>query len=109
SRGPVALGMEMFFRPFQPFLDAYVTGEIDEATMLEKTEWKARWGFGWEMYAPMLRYCREHKLPYVALNAPKVVTRTVSQKGLDGLSAEQRATLPPLDMTDAAHRAFVRR
>jgi uncharacterized iron-regulated protein len=109
SRGPVALGMEMFFRPFQPHLDAYVAGEIDEKTMLEKTEWKTRWGYGWEMYAPMLRLCRERKVPVIALNAPKEITRTVSQKGLDGLTDEQRATLPPLDMTDAAHRQFVRR
>lgn len=108
SKGPVALGLEMFFVPFQEHLDAYVAGTIDEATMLEKTEWKTRWGYGWEMYAPMLRYCREHKVAVVALNAPKEITRTVSRQGLDALTPEQRATLPPLDMSDAAHRAFVK-
>lgn len=105
---PLALGLEMFFTPFQPVLDAYVAGEIDEPTMLEKTEWATRWGFGWEMYAPMLRLCREKKLPVIALNAPKEVTRTVSRQGLDALTPEQRASLPPLDMTDGAHRAFVK-
>ncbi len=108
AQGPVALGLEMFFRPFQPVLDAYVKGEIDEATMLERTEWKTRWGFGWEMYAPMLRLCREKRLPVIALNAPKEITRTVSKKGLDGLTPEQRATLPTLDLNDAEHRAFVK-
>lgn len=106
--GPLALGLEMFFTPFQPALDAYVAGEIDEATMLARTEWPTRWGFGWEMYAPMLRLCRAKKLPVIALNAPKEVTRTVSRQGLDALTAEQRASLPPLDMTDGAHRAFVK-
>ena len=106
--GKIALGMEMFYRPFQEHLDAYVRGDIDEAAMLEKTEWKARWGFGWEMYAPMLRFCREKKIPVVALNAPKEITRTVSRQGLDALTEEQRASLPPLDTTDMAHRAFVR-
>lgn len=105
---PLALGLEMFYVPFQPVLDAYVAGEIDEQTMLEKTEWATRWGFGWEMYAPMLRLCREKKLPVIALNAPKEITRTVSRQGLDALTPEQKAALPPLDMTDGAHRAFVR-
>ncbi len=105
---PLALGLEMFFAPFQPALDAYVAGEIDEKTMLEKTEWPTRWGFGWEMYAPMLRLCREKKLPVIALNAPKEITRTVSRQGLDALTPEQKASLPPLDMTDGAHRAFVK-
>ncbi|MBL9086027.1 MAG: ChaN family lipoprotein [Planctomycetia bacterium] len=105
---PLALGLEMFFTPFQPALDAYVAGEIDEQTMLERTEWATRWGFGWEMYAPMLRLCREKKLPVIALNAPKEITRTVSRQGLDALTPEQKASLPPLDMTDGAHRAFVK-
>jgi uncharacterized iron-regulated protein len=106
--GKIALWMEMFYRPFQPHLDAYVRGDIDEATMLEKTEWKTRWGFGWDMYAPMLRFCRERKIPVIALNAPKEVTRTISRQGVAGLTDEQRAGLPPLDTTDMAHRAFVR-
>ena len=105
---PLALGLEMFFTPFQPALDAYVAGEIDEKTMLERTEWATRWGFGWEMYAPMIRLCREKKLPVIALNAPKEITRTVSRQGLDALTPEQKASLPPLDMTDGAHRAFVK-
>jgi|GEM_PF-888297 len=108
AKGPVALGLEMFFVPYQAALDAYVKGEIDEATMLERTEWKTRWGFGWEMYAPMLRLCREKRIPVVALNAPKEITRTVSRTGIDSLTPEQRATLPTLDTQDAAHRAFVK-
>jgi uncharacterized iron-regulated protein len=105
---PVALGMEMFQRPFQPALDAYVKKEIDEKEMLARTEWAARWGFGWEMYAPMLRLARERDFPVVALNAPREVTKAVAKKGLDGLTTEQRAELPPLGMDDAGHRAFVK-
>jgi uncharacterized iron-regulated protein len=113
--GPVALGMEMFQRPAQPALDAYVAGTIDEAALLEKTEWKTRWGFGWEMYAPMLRRARDEpkaagepgRLRVVALNAPKEVTRAVAKGGLEALTPEQRGALPPLDLGDAGHRAFV--
>jgi uncharacterized iron-regulated protein len=99
----------MFFRPYQGVLDAYVRGDIDEPTMLERTEWKTRWGFGWEMYAPMVRLARERGVRVLALNAPKEVTRTISRKGTDGLSPEQRASLPALDLANADHRAFVKR
>jgi uncharacterized iron-regulated protein len=87
----------------------YVAGKIDEKTMLEKTEWATRWGFGWEMYAPMLRRARAEpdRLSVVALNAPKEVTRAVAKGGLEALTPAQREELPPLDLTNEAHRAFV--
>lgn len=101
----VALGLEMFYRPFQPGLDAYVRGEIDEKEMLEKTDWDNRWRNYWEAYAPMIRFCREHRITVLALNAPAEVTRTANKKGLAALSPEQKAMLPPLDLDNAAHRA----
>jgi uncharacterized iron-regulated protein len=106
---PVALAMEMVQRPYQDALDAYVRGEIDEAALRERTEWAKRWGFGWEMYAPMLRLARERHVPVIAMNAPKEVTQTVARKGLDALTPEQRASLPALDLGNEAHRAFVRK
>ncbi len=101
----VALGLEMFYRPFQPALDAYVAGEIDEKEMLEKTDWDGRWHNYWDAYAPMIRFCREHRIPVLALNAPREVTTTARVKGLAALSPEQKAMLPDLDFADAAHRA----
>ena len=104
----VGVGMEMFQTPAQGALDDYVEKRIDEATLLEKTEWKTRWGFGWEMYAPMVRSARAHgRMEVVALNAPKEVTHEVAKGGLEALTPEQRASLPPLDLSDGAHRAFV--
>ena len=105
----VGMGMEMFQTPAQEALNAYVDGTIDEKALLEKTEWATRWGFGWEMYAPMVRRARAEpsRVEVVALNAPKEVTRAVAKGGLESLTAEQREALPPLDLTDAGHRAFV--
>jgi uncharacterized iron-regulated protein len=105
----VALGMEMFQTPAQEALNDYVDGTIDEKALLEKTEWATRWGFGWEMYAPMVRRARAEpsRVEVVALNAPKEVTRAVAKGGLESLTAGQREALPPLDLTDAGHRAFV--
>ena len=104
----VALGMEMFQRPFQPSLDAYVAGEIDEAEMLQKTEYDSRWGFEKDLYRPLWRLAREQGFPIVALNARRELSRKISQVGLEGLSDEERADIPELDLEHEAHRAYVR-
>jgi uncharacterized iron-regulated protein len=56
----------------------------------------------------MVRLARERGFPVIALNAEREITRTVSRKGLDALTPEQRASLPALDTADAGHRAFVK-
>ena len=107
--GPVALGMEMFQRPFQGPLDAYVAGSIDEAAMLEQTEYAERWGFDVEMYAPLWRGAAARGARVVALNAPRELSRAVAQKGLDGLSDAERAQVPAeMDLSSREHRAWMK-
>ena len=109
ARDPsLAIGLEMVQRPFQHALDAYVAGEVDEEEMLRLAEWQERWGFDFAMYRPVFELARAHRLPIVALNAPRELTRAIGRGGLDALTAEQRATLPELDLDDAGHRAMVR-
>jgi uncharacterized iron-regulated protein len=105
--GSVGVGMEMFQRPFQAPLDAYVAGEIGEAELKRRTEYEQRWGHDWDLYRPVLRYAREHRLPVVALNARQEITRTVAQQGLDALEPDLRKTLPELDRSDGKHRRMV--
>lgn len=105
----VALGMEMFQRPFQGPLDAYVAGEIDEPRMLEQTEWEDRWGFGTEMYRPLWLFAREQSAPIIALNAPRELSRRIAEVGLEGLGDDERADIPELDLDNEAHRKYVRR
>ena len=104
----VAVGMEMFHRPFQKHLDDYTAGKISEMEMLEKTEYPRRWGFDWSMYRPMVTFARENKLKVVGLNALKEISSKVARQGLKALTAEERASLPEtIDTSDADHRAFV--
>lgn len=106
--GVVALGLEMFQRPFQGPLDAYVAGTIDEPTMLERTEYATRWGFDTAFYNVMWRLARARKHPIIALNAPKVWTRTTSRQGVENLPPEIRQALPELDLSNAAHKEWMR-
>lgn len=106
----VAIALEMFQRPFQPVLDQYLAGEITETELLEQTEYEQRWGFPWELYAPIVRFAKAHQLPLIALNAPTEVVRQVARQGLESLEPKDLAYIPPLaeiDISNDDHRAFV--
>lgn len=93
----LAIGMEMFQRPFQTVINAYLAGNLSEAELVEKSEYERRWGFPWEYYAPILRFAKEKQLPVLALNAPSEVVRKVAREGLETLSDRERQYLPPLE------------
>jgi uncharacterized iron-regulated protein len=106
----VAVGMEFFQRPFQPVLDAYVAGTIDEAELLARTEYYDRWRYDYRLYRPILQYARENGLPLVALNMEHEITRKVGAHGTESLTAEERARLPDLiDRNDPDYVSRLRR
>jgi len=90
------IAMEMFQRPYQVALDRYLKGEISEAELVEQSQYKTRWGFDWELYAPILRFAKAQQLPVIALNTPSEVTRKVARQGLESLSPAERRFIPPL-------------
>lgn len=104
----VALGMEMFQRPFQKPLDSYVSGEIDEAAMLIATEYDERWGFDPDFYSPLWRQAQSLNLAIVALNAQRELTKRVSAVGMDGLSEAEKAELPEMDLSSEPYRTWLR-
>ena len=102
----MAIGMEAFQQPFQGHLDDYVAGELSERELLRETEYYQRWRFDFRLYEPILRHAREQRLPLIALNLPFELTRKVGQRGIDGLSAEERAGIPEeIDRSDSAYQS----
>lgn len=100
----IAIGMEMFQRPFQGVLDAYIEGNIEEKEFLKSTEYFKRWGFDYNLYKDILRFARDEGIPVVALNIRREVIDKVSKEGLDALTEEERKELPgSMDMTDDAY------
>ncbi len=105
--GPFAIGMEMVQAPFQPVLDAWSTGTLDEAGLLSGIEWQTRWRIDFALYRSIFELARDRHLTLVALNLPRELTRAIARTGLDSLTETQRVELPDLDTSDAEHRAFV--
>lgn len=92
----IAIAMEMFQRPFQSVIDNYLAGKLTEEQLVEQTEYNQRWRFPWELYAPIMRFAKENKLPVIALNTPSEVTRKVASQGLESLTAEDKKYIPPI-------------
>ena len=106
---PLAVGMEMFQRPFQQFLDQFINGEIDEDEMLRKTEYFKRWGYDYHLYSPILRFCRKKKIPIVALNLRSEISKKVARHGIDSLTEEEKKLLPAsIDWTKDEYRQVLR-
>ena len=101
-----AIGLEFVQRPFQPALDDYIAGRIDEAELLLRTEWYDRWRYDFRLYRQIFEYAREHQIPLVALNLSRELVGKVSAKGIDGLTTEERAQLPAeIDQSDNFYRS----
>ncbi|MEM9246424.1 MAG: ChaN family lipoprotein [Cyanobacteria bacterium P01_F01_bin.153] len=97
DRPKLAISLEMFQRPFQPLLDAYLAGEIDEETLVRESEYETRWSFPWESYAPILRFARANRIPVLAANTPTEILHKVARQGLESLDGDDFLYVPPRD------------
>ncbi|NPA49802.1 MAG: PDZ domain-containing protein [Thermodesulfobacteria bacterium] len=104
----IAIGLEMFQRPFQEILDAYISGRMSEEEFLRRSEYFKRWGFDWRFYKPIIDYARKNKIPLVALNIPAEITDKVAKGGVKNLSPEERASVPEIDRSNLAYREYLR-
>ncbi len=107
SNGNLAVGMEMFKRPHQEILDKWTSGEISEKDLLYSTDWDYEWGYDYNHYKEIMDFIRDNKIPVVALNITKEFGKTIRKKGIEGLSEEERKTLPEIDTTDVYHRRYL--
>jgi uncharacterized iron-regulated protein len=88
----VSVGMEFLYYPDQPLVDRFFRGEIDEEDFLRAIRWS---GYPFDWYRPLVLFPRQAAGQALALNAPAQLTRALAQRGLAGLSDEERALLPP--------------
>ena len=104
-RRTIAIGMEMFQKPFQKVLDEYTEGKIDEREFLKGTQYFKRWGFDYNLYRPILLFARSEKIPVVALNQRQEIVDKVFRRGLDSLSEEESKFVPSgLDFSDDVYK-----
>jgi uncharacterized iron-regulated protein len=102
----LALGMEMFQRPFQGVLDDYAAKRIDAAALRSRAGWEERWGYDWGFYAQTIDAAIAAGAQLIALNAARELTKKVVKHGLESLTPDEKAQVPELNLDDKAHRAW---
>lgn len=101
----VVVGLEMYTRPKQSFLNQWTDGRLTEEDFLTLSDWKGQWGFPFAFYRPVFDVVRKDKLPFLALNVPRDWVRSVGKGGFAALTAEQKAQLPAdMSLDNAQHR-----
>lgn len=98
------IGLEMIQQPYQAYLDDYIAGNISEREMLQGVEWYERWRYDFRLYRPIFAYAKANKIPLIALNIPKELTRKITKVGIKGLNKKERQLLPAIiDRSDTAY------
>ncbi len=90
----LAIGMEFFQLPFQPVLDDYIAGKIDEKEFLRKSEYFQRWRVDYRNYRPIIRFAKEKGIPLLALDLSEELRKKIARNELDNLSAAETVQLP---------------
>ncbi|MBW2266690.1 MAG: ChaN family lipoprotein, partial [Deltaproteobacteria bacterium] len=101
----LAVGMEMFQKPFQQVVNDYLAGRIDEREFLQKTEYFSRWRYDYNLYKPIIDYIKQQNLPLVALNIQGDISRKVAREGIYSLSEKEKKQLPgSIDLSNERYR-----
>jgi uncharacterized iron-regulated protein len=102
----LALGMEMFQRPFQGVLDDFAAHRIDAAQLRSRSGYEDRWGYDYAFYGPTIDAALGAGAQLLAANAAKELTKKVVHHGLESLTPEEKSRLPELVLDDRIHRAW---
>jgi len=86
----LVIALEMFPRRVQAALDRWIAGELDEQAFLRESEWREVWGYDPALYLPIFHFARMNRIPLVAANVDRSVTRAVGEKGLAAVPRAER-------------------
>jgi uncharacterized iron-regulated protein len=106
-RPNMIMGFEMFPRCVQPALDAWVSGELEPEAFLEKAEWTAVWSFPPDLYWPLFHFCRQFKVPMLALNCRRALVSEVGKLGWEAIPEDERDGVTPARDATPAYRQYL--
>jgi uncharacterized iron-regulated protein len=88
----ISVGFEFFEHRFQGFVDQYLAGQLEETSFLREVHWGS---LPFADYREQALFPRAHGGLTVALNASSVLAAKIAKSGLESLSPEEQAELPP--------------
>ena len=103
----LAVGFEMFPRRLQGVLDQWVAGEHDTARFIEASEYRTVWGFDPELYLPLFHFCRQQRVPMLALNCRRALVTEVGREGWEAIAEADRDAVTPSAPALPAYREWL--
>ncbi|MFQ5543172.1 MAG: ChaN family lipoprotein, partial [Nitrospiria bacterium] len=100
--GKIAVGMEMFRRSSQGKLDLWTQGKLSDKEFLKI--WYEDWRHDDGYYKELLQFIQENHIPVIALRPSAEMSFKMQDKGVDGLSLNDKKKLPEIDKGDVYHR-----
>jgi uncharacterized iron-regulated protein len=110
SRFPeLTVGMEMFDHTYQPQLNEWSAGKLEETAFLQKVHWYANWRYNFRLYRDILSFIKENHVKLMGLNLPFCIPPKIAVGGIETLSEAEKGHLPKeIDTSNPAHREYVR-
>ena len=108
QRPDLVIGFEMFPRRVQPVLDRWVAGKMSTKEFLAQAEWDQIWNFPPQYYLPLFEFARINRIPMLALNIDRSLTRAISEKGWESVPSTQREGIGRAAAPSPAYREFLR-
>jgi uncharacterized iron-regulated protein len=89
----LTIGLELFERDRQGFLDRWMAGDIPEDDFKREILQNDFNHATLDVYYPLLAWAREKKVPLMALNAPRTITSQIAKFGPGSLEDQQRGRI----------------
>ncbi|MCU0290058.1 MAG: ChaN family lipoprotein, partial [Acidobacteria bacterium] len=102
------VGFEFFQRDDNPVLEDWRTGKISEEDVIKKTAWYKRGGQDYRFTRLIMDVIKENSIKTIGLNIPREILRTVSRKGFENLSKEEKALFPTIHIPNPEHEFFIK-
>lgn len=101
-RPRMVIGFESFPRRVQPALERWIAGALSEKAFLEESQWEKVWNLPHDLYMPLFQFARINRIPIVALNVERELTRAISEKGWEGVpDTHKEGVTRPAPATEA--------
>ena len=102
------VGFEFFYRDDNAFLEQWRNGQISEEELVKKTEWYKRGGLNYGYTRLIMDIIKKYKIKTIGLNVPRTILRTVSRKGFENLTVQEKALFPTIQIPNPEHEYFIK-
>ncbi|MCP5106377.1 MAG: PDZ domain-containing protein [bacterium] len=104
----IVVGFEFFQRDDNEALEQWRKGEISEEELIKKIGWYKRSGQNYGYTALIMDIIKKNNIKTIGLNVPRSILRTVSRKGFDQLSEEEKKLFPTINIPNPEHEYFIK-